>query len=373
MSSREDRSYSSTIGWWASTAITGWRHREYGHPESLYEGEETLGVEARHGHHGRPESQRHRQRDHKTHDMEEWGHGQRGVAFTHAQPATDLTHGRGRLEVSITPWAAQGAARVRQQRHRNPAPAPPGVPAHRSRSISISAWRLRPPEHDDLTHPPQKQPRERSRASAGTVTSTDAPESASCTSSSRRVEAGVYPGDRASAAIAPSATPAHCGRFGAHTANTSPSPKPARQAPPPHAPFSTPACHTTPHTPRPVDQAGLSTQPPSRLGDHPMQRRVPNLDRLAAARPQHLPLLSAVLHVSKPWVYNSRKFDTCQGSRGYFLTISEIETRSRILEAAWGLVGERRTDGRGDGRGGRCSGGGFEAAWSTSTWRTGPG
>ena len=29
--------------------------------------------------------------------------------------------------------------------------------------------------------------------------------------------------------------------------------------------------------------------------------------------------------------------------RGYILTISGMETRSRILEAAWGLVGERRT------------------------------
>jgi AcrR family transcriptional regulator len=42
-------------------------------------------------------------------------------------------------------------------------------------------------------------------------------------------------------------------------------------------------------------------------------------------------------------VYNSRNFDTCQGLGGHFLTISGIETRSRILEAAWGLVGVRRT------------------------------
>lgn len=42
-------------------------------------------------------------------------------------------------------------------------------------------------------------------------------------------------------------------------------------------------------------------------------------------------------------MYNSRNFDTCQGLGGHFLTISGIETRSRILEAAWGLVGVRRT------------------------------
>ena len=67
--------------------------------------------------------------------------------------------------------------------------------------------------------------------SGGTVTRTEAPASPSWVASSRSVEAGLAPVTVPPAAIAPSATPAHWGRFGAHSASTSPGPKPRAASP----------------------------------------------------------------------------------------------------------------------------------------------
>ena len=67
--------------------------------------------------------------------------------------------------------------------------------------------------------------------SCGTVTRTEAPASASWAASSRSVQAGLAPVTVPPAAMAPSATPAHWGRFGAHSASTSPGPKPRAASP----------------------------------------------------------------------------------------------------------------------------------------------
>jgi hypothetical protein len=67
--------------------------------------------------------------------------------------------------------------------------------------------------------------------SAGTVTRTEAPASASWVVSSRSVAAGVTPVTVPPAAIAPRATPAHWGRLGAHRASTSPGANPRAASP----------------------------------------------------------------------------------------------------------------------------------------------
>ena len=58
-------------------------------------------------------------------------------------------------------------------------------------------------------------------ASPGTVTSTPAPASRTWQASSRSVASGLTPVARPPAAIAPSATSAHSGWFGAHSASVS--------------------------------------------------------------------------------------------------------------------------------------------------------
>ena len=63
-------------------------------------------------------------------------------------------------------------------------------------------------------------------ASAGSVTTRAAPESASWAASSRSEAAALTPVTATPARIAPSVTPAHGGRFGAHSASTSPGPSP---------------------------------------------------------------------------------------------------------------------------------------------------
>ena len=67
--------------------------------------------------------------------------------------------------------------------------------------------------------------------SDGTVTRTEAPASASWAASSRSVQAGLAPVTVPPAAMAPRATPAHWGRFGAHRASTSPGRKPVAASP----------------------------------------------------------------------------------------------------------------------------------------------
>jgi len=68
-------------------------------------------------------------------------------------------------------------------------------------------------------------------SSGGTVTRTEAPASASWAVSSRSVQPGLAPVTVPPAAMAPRATPAHWGRFGAHSASTSPGRNPRAASP----------------------------------------------------------------------------------------------------------------------------------------------